>query len=407
MYEGKIIKFYREKFQLTQEKLGKGICSDTHLSKIERLQTAYATEITTLLCERLGINMDQEIKKLMNINSRISRWQDVIILNLIEEMDQINNELENEELIQISEYKNLYKLLLARYLLTQNKVHEASINIIEIQNIEDTLTPYESNLLKHVLGIYYLAINDYLKAVQVLKEIQNKIYNNPEYYYHLAHAYHTIQSPVLAYFYSEKSRQFFKEKNIYPRVIDAEMIMNIQIQDDSHSNNDVIERFENLIISCDLCNAPDRKAKVLHNLGYEYFRMGKYEQASRYYKESMLLKNKESSSYLLSLEGYIRSSFEGNLLSQTTFFELVEEGLEIANKNNHLLFIHLFNLLTFLINSKEEEYHQYLQDEALSMFKNFGYSFLFKRSKKELFNYYKKTNQVDKALNVAEVLINH
>lgn len=406
MYEGKIIKFYREKFQLTQEKLGKGICSDTHLSKIERLQTAYATEITTLLCERLGINMDQEIKKLMNIKSRIARWQDVIILNLIEEMDQIYNELENEELIQISEYKNLYKLLLARYLLTQNKVHEASINIIEIQSIEDTLTPYESNLLKHVLGIYYLAINDYLKAVQVLKEIQNKIYNNPEYYYHLAHAYHTIQSPVLAYYYSEKSRQFFKEKNIYPRVIDAEMIMNIQIQDDSLGNDDVIERFENLIISCDLCNAPDRKAKVLHNLGYEYFRIGKYEQASRFYKESMLLKNKESTSYLLSLEGYIRSSFEGNLLLQTTLSDLVEDGLEIANKNNHLLFIHLFNLLTFLINSKEDEYHQYLQDEALSMFKNFGYSFLLKRSKKELFNYYKKTNQVEKALNVAEVLIN-
>ncbi|MGA5690182.1 hypothetical protein [Cytobacillus pseudoceanisediminis] len=36
MYEGKIIKFYREKTKLTQQQLGEGICSDTHVSKIEK-----------------------------------------------------------------------------------------------------------------------------------------------------------------------------------------------------------------------------------------------------------------------------------------------------------------------------------------------------------------------------------
>lgn len=406
MYEGRIIKFYREKYHITQDKLGKGICSDTHLSKIERMQTAYAPEIITLLCERLGINKDKELKKLIHIQERISRWQDVIIMNLIDEMDQINNELKNEELIQISEYHNLYKLLRARYLLTKNKVHDAFVIIKEINKIESKLTPFESNLLKHVLGIYNLAINDYLKAIQVLKEIQNEVYNNPEYYYHLAMAYHTIQSPVLAYFYAEKSRQYFKEKNNYLRVIDAEMLMLIQAQDNSY-NSEIIKRFENLIISCDLCNAPDRKARVLHNLGYEYFRIGKYEQASRCYRESMLIKDKESSPYLLSLEGFIRSSYEGNLLPKEILLQYVLEGATIAKIKKLLLFIHLFKLLTYLIKSKEQEYHQYLLDQALPMFVNFGYSFLIKRSKKELFNFYNKTKQFESALNIAGEFINN
>jgi HTH-type transcriptional regulator, quorum sensing regulator NprR len=405
MYEGKIIKFYREKYSLTQEQLGKGICSGTHISKIERLQTEYAPEIITLLSERLNINIDQELTKLENIKKLISHWHDVIIMNLTDEMDRINNKLELEELIQISNYVNLYKLLCARYLLAYKKSKEAFKCIKEIQRSEQKLTPYENNLLKHVLGIYYLTINDYQRAILSLKDIQKDIYLNPEYNYHLAHAYHAIQSPVLAYFHAEKSRQYFKERNIYPRVIDAEIIMLIQLQDDC-KNEEVIKWFENLKISCDLCHSPERKAKVAHNLGYEYQRIGKYEQASMCYKESLFLKEQGSGEYLLSLEGYIRSAFEGQLIPKELLIHLTLEGLGTAKQKKYHLYIHLFKLLTYLIKSKDVEYYQYLKDYALPMFEKFGYSFLIKRSKKELFNYYNNMKQVDEALNIANVLIN-
>ncbi|USK33128.1 helix-turn-helix transcriptional regulator [Bacillus sp. F19] len=49
MLEGKLIKFYREKEGFTQGELVQGICSVTHLSKIERGITEYSGEITFLL----------------------------------------------------------------------------------------------------------------------------------------------------------------------------------------------------------------------------------------------------------------------------------------------------------------------------------------------------------------------
>src|SRR4030095_11753410 len=104
MYEGKIIKFYREKYKLTQEQLGKNICSITHISKIECNQTTYSTEIISLLSKRLGINMELEVKKLKNIKQSLVHWHDAIIMQLFEDMDQINSELEREDLIEISEY---------------------------------------------------------------------------------------------------------------------------------------------------------------------------------------------------------------------------------------------------------------------------------------------------------------
>ncbi|WML57105.1 helix-turn-helix transcriptional regulator [Neobacillus sp. PS2-9] len=406
MDEGKIIRFYREKYQLTQEQLGKGICSGTHISKIERLHTEYAPEIITLLSDRLGINIENEIAKLNNIKKRLSHWHNVLIMQLFDEMDLINYELEQEDLIQISDYIYFYKLLRVKYLLMHNLTDEAFTIIKEIQKKEHKLSVYEANLFKHVLGVYYLAKHENLKAIQVLKSINDTDYNNKEYTYYLAVAYHSIESPAMAYFFADKSRQFFKEINNYLRVIDAEMLMVIQVKDDGDFK-ETIQRFESLIKSCDLCNSPDRKAKVLHNLAFEYFRRKNYELANKYYKESMSLKNNESSPYLLSLEGYIRSAYYGSLLPIDELLQLVNGGLEKALKKNEQLYLILFTLLSYLLQNKEHEYYQYLFDTSLPFFKKFGFVYLIKRSQKELFNYYYKQKKNGKALKMAHVLINH
>lgn len=404
MYEGKIIKFYREKLKLTQEQLGKDICSITHISKIECNRTTYNNEIISLLSERLGINMVDEINKLINIKNRLSQWHEAIIMQLNNEIEQINLELECDELIKISDYIHLYELLKVRYLLIHNHTREAEKIIKKIQKIVNELSDYENNLLKHVLGIYYLSKQNHNKAIQTLKEIQIEDYHNPEYYYHLAIAYHTIHSPVLAYYYAEKSHKFFKDINNYLRVIDAEMIMIIQITDDGN-HEEIITRFKNLIKSCELCNAPDRKAKVLHNLAYEYYRRKNYVLSIGYFRESMTLKNQESATYLLSFESYIRCAFDGKLIPTDELIKLAEEGLVVAIRLNELLFIHLFRLTLYILKSKCKEYHQYLAKKALPMYVKYGYSFLIQRSEKELFNYYSKMNLPDQALEIAKLLI--
>jgi HTH-type transcriptional regulator, quorum sensing regulator NprR len=405
MDEGKIIKFYREKYKMTQEQLGKGICSGTHISKIERLHTEYAPEIITLLSQRLGINIENDLIKLKNIKNRLNHWHDVIVMQLFEEMDLIHHELEQEELIQISDYIYLYKLLRARYLLIHNLTEQALEIINEIQKKEHKLSTYEANLFQHVLGVYYIAKHENLKALQALKSINDTDYNNKEYTYHLAVAYHLNESPVMSYFFADKSRQFFKEINNYLRVIDAEMLMAIHVKDDGDFK-ETIQRFESLIKSCELCHSPGRKAKVLHNLAFEYYRRKDYKPANIYYKESMILKDNESSPYLLSLEGYIRSAYFGSLLPNEELLQLANEGLETALKKNEQLYINLFTLLRYLIQDKEQEYHQYLSDYSLPLFKKFGFVYLIKRSEKELFNYCVKQKQTRKALKIAQILIN-
>lgn len=407
MYEGKIIKFYREKAQLTQEQLGRGICSDTHISKIERGSTEYSPEIITLLSKRLDIDIEQEAIRLKNIRTRLLHWHDVIIEQLFEDMDKLNNELEREHLVQLSDYKALYSLLKARYYLMHSQPTKAYKIIKQINKVAHQLPLYETNLFKHVLGMYYMTKQDYLKAIETLNAIDHENYNNPEYYYHLAVAYHTVQSPIMAYYYAEKSLVFFKSINSFLRVIDAEMLMLIQVKDDKNRDfKETIRRFEKLLLSCDICNAPTRKARVLHNLAFEYLRRQDYESASRYYQQSMSLKEIKSAPYLLSFEGYIRSCLDGELCSQDELIKITQDGLAIAKEIKESLYLLLFNLLLLLIQKQEAEYHHYLSDQALPKFREYGYTYLILRSEKELFKYYTKTNQHDKAMEIARVLIN-
>lgn len=406
MHEGKIIKLYREKAQLTQEQLGVGICSDTHISKIERGITDYSPEIVTLLSERLGISLEEELSRFNKIKKRLYEWHDVIVKQIRPEIEAIREELEQEMLLSISEYQNLYLLLQIKYLLFMNENDKAQRMISRIAKSREQLSAFESNLFKHVQGISYLARQNHLEAIAVLKSINEKEYNNPEFYHHLAIAYHTLKSEVMAYFYAEKARNYFKEINCFLRVIDAEMLMLIQVRDDRHNESDeVITRFENLIQSSDMCAAPDRKARVVHNLAYELYCRKQYERASLLYKQSMELKNPRSGPYLLSLEWYLRSCLDGGLLPTEQLERLGRQGLATATSMKETLYIHLFNLTLYKIRGDDGQYYAYLHNEALPMYRKSGYVFLIQQSEKELFQYYCRTGETAAALEMAHALI--
>ncbi|MGD6833415.1 helix-turn-helix domain-containing protein [Sutcliffiella halmapala] len=407
MHEGRIIKYFRQKAKLTQQQLGNGICSDTHISKIERGMTEYSSEITVLLSKRLGINIEEEIERYHNIKKLLSRWHDAIIMQRMEDIENIKDELEEENLIKISDYQVLYELLKARYHLLHNNFRIADKIIKDIQKEQRKLPPYESNLLKHNLGMYYLSNKEMTKAVHILKKINFKDYNNPEYYLTLATSYLGVNSKVMAYYYADKSLEHFIKSNNYLNVIDAEMIMLMTHNgEDQRDFPKVAKQYEKLLQTCDLCHALGKKALVLHNFAYEHYCRKDFEAASRLYQKSMLLKEKKSAAYLSSLEGYVRSSHEGNYLSTEELAYLGHEGLSIAREINLSLYMYSFQLLLYLIHKQKTEYYNFLTTKALPYFKKSGYVTLVKRYEKELFNNYFKYGHKDFALKLADILIN-
>jgi len=402
-----IIKYYREKAGLTQEQLGKGICSITHLSKIERGLTQYSPNITDLIYKRLGIDVQIEVKHFKNLRKRLEQWHEAIIMEEIEDVEIIKEELEKNPFIHLPDFEMMFKLMETRYYLFKLNMKKALQIIKKVQKKDSCPSKYEENLLKHILGIYYIRSSNLLKAITILKTIDEGTYNNQEYFYHLAIAYSGTNSKVLAYHYAEKSLQFFKRTNNFRMVIDAECLMLGQLgSDELRDFDEASQQYKTLIKRCDMCNAQHKKAKIFHNLAVKYFERKEFVNANRYFLESMTLKNKQTSSYLSSFSGHIRSCLEErSLVPKDDLYLLIKDGLNLAEKLQDECYKIIFTLLLYLIENRQEEYYRYLHYEGVPLFKQNGDVFSTQYFQKDLFDYYLKIGNQGAALEIARSLI--
>lgn len=407
MVEGIIIKYYRQKANLTQAKLGQGICSATHISKIERGLTEYAPEIIDLLCIRLKIQMDKEIHHLTTIKEKLDLWHEMIIVQNMTAAEETKEILDKNPLIQVSEYQTLYQLLTLKHYLKKGKIDKALKYKKKLPKKDHKLPTYEKNLYKHVLGIYYMTMLEFTKSINLLKSIDLESYSNPLVYHDLATAYHHQRLPVLSYHYAEIAQNLYKKRNNFLGIIDTESVMAIQIEAGGlRDYKETKEQYQHLLVLCDLCHDMDKKAKVLHNFAYENLRRKKYKEAEKLYRKSMALKEKESGIYLISLEGYIRCCMEGNLLSREQQLILLDEGLEIAEKikeTGHCIFL---TLLKYAILQQENRYFSFIATKALPFFIENGHKIVAQRYQRQLFEYYKEKGKNEQALNIASQLIN-
>ncbi|MBM7588093.1 transcriptional regulator with XRE-family HTH domain [Bacillus pakistanensis] len=412
MLEGEIIKFYRETAGLTQAQLGEGICTATHVSKIERGKTAYSADIISLFSERLGIDIQKEIESLKGIDKQLQNWHTAIIMQRKNVVEKIKKELEASPFIDSSKYAAHYQLLKARYYILHQEGEKANSIIKDIQKQHPNLTPYERNLLHHIQGIYYL--NNYnnsnsehqQKAIQVLKEINIDEYGNPEYYYHLAVAYHCIDSKVMAYRYADKALRYFKKTNNFLRAINAESVMLLQIGSDVYLDfQEMVERYENLIHDSEMLGALDKKGLLLNNLGNEYKKRKEYALAKKYFKQALSIEAETPISYLKRLSNYVDTCLEGKLSRKTTLLKKAKEGCSLAKQLDSKLYITLFKLLIYRIENNMEQYYSFIEEKALPQFQSSKHVLCINRYGKELYEYYVDSDQHLKALQLSKLFM--
>jgi transcriptional regulator with XRE-family HTH domain len=316
MKEGYILKFYREKEGLTQGQLAEGICSITHLSKIERGITEYYPEITRLLSERLNRDFQKEVENYHRLSQRLKDWHEAMIMQRMEEADQLKIEIERDPLKEFPDFLLRYQLLLSRYELFNNKLEQTYNRLTSIQRQDLSQSPYDCHLVKHLLGIYYFLTSQFHLCIECLKAIDPAQYNNQEYYYHLALAYHSIHSNITSYYYAEKALSFFRKTLNMLRIIDTETLMLVELNSkELHDFEDTKQKYEILLKSCDTCyNSAERKSKLYNNYAFECFRRKKDQDAALLYEKAMSLLEKQNPFYLIALDGYLQACNRGKLL---------------------------------------------------------------------------------------------
>ncbi|WP_163101648.1 helix-turn-helix domain-containing protein [Peribacillus alkalitolerans] len=403
MLEGQIIKFYRERQNMMQQDLGIGICSRTHISKIERGLTEVSQETIGLLSERLGIDMEIEIKTYNGIDSILKKWHESIILKLKTKAKNLKEQLEAIALLHMPDIYRSYTLVLTRYYLLIGQGHQATSLIAEMDKWSD-LSPYEKNMLLHIKGINALMNKEYYKAISYFQGIDLTYYNNQEYYYHLAFAYHSLNSRVLAYYFAEKSLRFFTEVRSFTRMIEAEMLMLVQVERDEFYDPKDTE-YQRLIEMTENIGLDHQRAMLTHNLAYQKVRQGNYDKASEYYKQSMDIKDPHTALHIASLEGYINALTKQGLKSTEKLLQLVEKGIALSEEITEPIYLHFFYLHKYNLQNEKELYYHYLEKEAFPYYQKMAHVRLSEHYAIKLFDYHMEKGNVEEANQYAAYLV--
>ncbi|WP_045518498.1 helix-turn-helix domain-containing protein [Neobacillus niacini] len=403
MLEGQIIKFYRERKNMMQQDLGIGICSRTHISKIERGLTEVSKQTIDLLSERLGIDMVSEIKTYNGIDSILKKWHESIILKLNTKAKNLKEQLEAIALLHMPDIYRSYTLVLTRYYLLIGQGHQATFLIAEMDKWSN-LSPYEKNMLLHIKGINTLINKEYYKAISYFQGIDLTYYNNQEYYYHLAFAYHSLNSRVLAYYFAEKSLRFFTEVRSFTRMIEAEMLMLVQVEGDEFYDPKDTE-YQRLIEMTENIGLDHQRAMLTHNLAYQKVRQGNYDKACEYYKQSMDIKDPHTALHIASLEGYINALTKQGLKSTEELLQLVEKGIALSEEITEPIYIHFFYLHKYNLQNEKELYYHYLEKEAFPYYQKMAHVRLFEHYAIKLFDYHMEKGNVEEANQYAAYLV--
>ncbi|PGZ92975.1 helix-turn-helix transcriptional regulator [Bacillus sp. AFS029533] len=406
MFEREIIKYYRKEKGFSQDELCEGICSKSHLSRIESGRVSLSSKILALLSERLGIDINEKLNSYHMIENYLEELKNALIMHNSNKVDEIIQKLEQIPFISSSQYVVRNLLILARYYLWKNNLKQSLkiINSVE-RKYSENLSEYEKNFLLHIKAIYYLSIYrsttsvDLRAAVGILNQINLKEYKNKEVYYHFALAYHYAGENLLVYINAKKALHYFNATHNYVQSINAQILILIQYEKEQEmSFVKIVEKYKDLIWNCDSVGASNQKAILLNNLGISYFKRGDFENAAHYIERSLQLTDKTSVYYLRRYYNYTETCLEGRLLPKDELLELTNEGIKLAEKNNSSIHITLFKLLKLCCENNQIQYYQYLNDIAIPHFKLTNNISYYNQYGKKLYKHLIANKQYKKAI---------
>ncbi|MFP5111340.1 helix-turn-helix domain-containing protein [Bacillaceae bacterium C204] len=406
MIEGKIIQFYRIQKNMKQSELGEGICSTTHISKIERGLTEVSPKTLQLLADKLEIDLQTEIKTYMSLDILLKEWLYSISMKIHTKADQLKEKLEHVALLQMPTFFQFYILILTRHYLSTGNQSQALKCLKKMESCQE-LSQFEKNLFLHNKGFYELRFTkNFHKAISILNDIDGNQYTH-EYLYHLAYAYDSINSRVLALYYASKALQYFKDASCFTRIIETETLILMQLE----QSNEMISldsEFNRLIDMTVEYGLNDHRASLYTNFGYFKLREGNYLKAIECYENAMYSwEHKNSYYYLCSLEEYITTLIKGKLKSKDEILALAKEGLKLAKKTDELLHIHIFNLHILTIQDQKDDYYQYLEYKATPYFNKINMQQVTEDYQIQLFDYYMENQEMNKANSLAKSIIDN
>ncbi|MDZ5472017.1 tetratricopeptide repeat protein [Bacillus sp. 31A1R] len=356
---GPLIKFYRNQRGITQRELAEGICSISHLSKIENNTKDANEETIVLLLNRLDIDIKEVTEKEELIRTHLHQLNQMINFYQRQEVEQIMLELkEYEGIIPFTAFLYPYELTKFRYLLFSGKVQEADEQRDLLYKQKKLFSQRETYLFQYYNAVLYMLKGNHLKADKLLDSILLQINNDiasGEIIYYRALVKSLMGESGHAIHFGKMALQFYMNEHNFIRILHTLMLLGINYTE-SGIYEEALSCFQHLVRNAELLNEKGLLPQIYHNLGFLYSKMGKERESLHFFQKSLSMQSNINTHYLITLYdiGEVYYSLQEYEKARDSFEESLRIAKEIGMKKYEILA--KYNLMSIEENEESIEY---------------------------------------------------
>ncbi|UPM53605.1 helix-turn-helix domain-containing protein [Gottfriedia acidiceleris] len=364
---GMMIFHHRKKLGWTQEKLCEGICSVSHLSKIENGTKEAGIETIELLLKKMRVEIDEN-DSIDEVTGQLKR-----LWNSIERADYDSSKMlfdeliGKEESINFTNISNDFCITIWRYYIFIEDLKMAKKKWKQLEAKKKKFSQYETIKYLFTLSIYYIKEKRYNDSLLVMDEVQeitpNLEIDFQEYCFYRALVYSFINQTSLSMYFCNKSIPIFLQNNNIKRILDAKMLLSLQL-----IKSKFLDRAEQFLIeildSSVILSDKTIHMSALHNLGYLYYHSNQHKKAIKYYQEYLSNIQEGTEEYFL-----VISNIANNMMiinDYETATELLCKNLSKIKDKNSASYI---RMKVLLLEAKKDEANlvTYLREVGLPL----------------------------------------
>lgn len=397
MNAGSIIKYYRTKNNLTQLQLAEGICSISHLSKIE--SNAYSPHESTIkaLLLKMGVLLNKEVEKHKRLEKIIGKFIDCSLHYDLETMREIYKQLETEnDYIQSTDLVNQYELYKFRFYIYDADLIKAEEQKKMLERMKASFLAPEHWVHQFFQSLYWSMMGDNVKSLELLNSLDIGIQSIPqkfegEFYYQKARMLVLADRHELSAHFAELAVRSFQLHHNYIRLLHAQILLAI-----NYTRRNLLVQAESLYEVL-IRNTHLTKQSALHNQTlYNYTELLRLKNAHGEALEILqaLKKKVEPDTYFYKavLTSLLESMVEGGQDSSVQIAEL--KAISGSPKDKYF---HIYSNYFEKRNFSQPNLLAYCEEIMFPFFRKNGYIKETKNVAAELAAHYRNQQQWEKA----------
>jgi HTH-type transcriptional regulator, quorum sensing regulator NprR len=323
---GPLIKYYRTQKGLTQKELANGICSVSHLSKIENNGKEANDETISLLLDRLHISINRAEEQEKIIGDLLKRLNEKIYFYQKYEVEDIISQLKDyDAIIPFTSYLHTYELYKMRYLLFLGNVNQADLQKEILKKLKKSFSQHEIYLFHYCSTILYILKGQFEQADQQFDSLFqiSHDFSSGEFLYYRSMVKAALQQSGHAIHFAKAALQSYMNEHNFIRILHCLLLLGI-----NYTHSGIFEEakscFHHLERNATLLNETNLLPQIYHNIGLLYKKLKDFDKAMLYLNKSLSLQLPPTTHFLVTQ--YVK----GQVAFETHLHEVAKEAFTIT-----------------------------------------------------------------------------